>query len=467
MKDVMTRYIAQPVIFPIGKKSKVSVIPLKGQLYFEDGKEYLVFMVPMCYNRKFPKTEPDFTVVAEGGKLTFEYEFEHECEYEIRFKESADKPYNHTSVYALEEDLYCLRPLKGDLHVHTPRSDGDDYSGELVSNFRHEGFDFIFVTDHNRYFSSEEVQDEFKDIKIDLNIMNGEEVHTPGNTLHIVHLCKGKGIDEFYCHHTEEYEKEVDELEKEFADAGVDARRLAMAKWATTRIHEDGGLAILPHPFWLQVSENLTYNVTLPLLEKLFKSGWFDAYEINGGMTDNGNDLSISYFNQLRAEGFRMPLVSSSDAHKTFNDPKIRFGNIYTIVFAKDNTRDSIFEAIKSGMTSPVLHIVKDSESNHEYRVQGDFRLAMYTRFLLENYFERTKVLCRAEGIMMREYTLGVEGAKETLESMSGRSDKLYRHFFGEHGESFYDITEDKKRYDKYTEVWKEYGVYTKGSAIK
>ncbi len=467
MKDIMTRYIAQPVIFPIGKKSKISVIPLKGQLYFEDGKEYMVFVVPMCYNRKLPKTEPDLVVKAEGGKLTFEYEFEYECEYEIRFTDSPDKHWNQTSVYALKEDLYCLRPLKGDLHIHTPRSDSDDYSGEIVSNFRHEGFEFLFITDHNRYFPSEEVQDEFKGVKIDLNIMNGEEVHTPGSNVHIVHLCKGKGIDEYYCHNTEAYEKEVDELEKEFVDAGADSRRLAMAKWATTKIHEDGGIAILPHPFWIQALENNTYNITLPLLEKFFNSGWFDAYEINGGMTDNGNDLSISYFNQLRANGFKMPIVSSSDAHKTFNDPKIRFGNIYTIVFAKDNTKESIFEAIKAGLTSPVFHIVKDSESNHEYRVQGDFRLAMYTRFLIENYFERMKTLCRAEGIIMREYTLGVEGAKEILESMSGRSDKLYRHFFGEHGESFYDITEDKKRYDKYTEVWKEYGVYTKGSSIK
>ncbi|MBQ6701556.1 MAG: hypothetical protein IJN17_01205 [Clostridia bacterium] len=466
MQDNKARYIAQPVIFPVGKKSKVSVIPLKGHLYFEDGKEYMVFVVPMCYNRKLPKAQPDLIVKAEGGMLTFEYEFEHECEYEIRFKDDPEKAYSHTCVYAVEEDLYGLRPLKGDLHVHTPRSDGDDYSGELASNFRHEGFDFIFVTDHNRYFSSEEVQDEFKGVKIDLNIMNGEEVHTPGSTLHIVHLCKGKGIDEYYCHHTEEYEKEVDEIEKEFA--GIeDSRKLAMAKWATTRIHEDGGLAILPHPFWVQITETSTYNIVLPLLDKLFHSGWFDAYEINGGMTDNGNDLSISYFNQLRSEGFKMPLVSSSDAHKTFNDSKIRFGNIYTIVFAKDNTRDSIFEAIKNGMTSPVLHKVQDVESNHEYRVQGDFRLAMYTRFLIENYFERTKTLCRAEGILMREYTLGVEGAKETLESMSGRSYKLYRHFFGEHGESYYDIAEDKKRYDKYTQVWKDYGIYTRGAAIK
>ena len=51
--------------------------------------------------------------------------------------------------------------------------------------------------------------------------------------------------------------------------------------------------------------------------------------------------------------------------------------------------------------------------------------------------------------------------------ALSGRSFKLYRHFFGEHGESFYDISEDKKRYDKYTKVWKDYGITTRGAAIK
>ena len=465
MLDNMSRYIAQPVIFQVKKKSKVSVIPLKGQLYFEDGKEYMVFVVPMCYDRKLPKNEPDLTVKAEGGKLTFEYEFEHECEYEIRFKDSPEAVYHHTSVYALEEDLYTLRPLKGDMHIHTPRSDSDDYSGEIVANFRREGYDFIFITDHNRYFPSVEVKEVLDGVKYDLNVVLGEEIHTPGSTVHIVHLGGKKSVTEYYVKHEDEYNKEVDEIEKEFA-GNPDSRRLAMAKWATQKVHEAGGLAILPHPFWVQITETSTYNISLPLLEQFFKSGWFDAYEINGGMLPNGNDLSISYFNTLRSTGFEMPVIASSDAHKTYNDPKLRFANIYTIVFAKDNTREDIMEAIKNGMTAPVLHTYKDPNGSREYRVQANFRLTMYTRFLMENYFERTKDLCKAEGIMMREYTLGVEGAKETLNSMSGRSYKLYRHFFGEHGESFYDITEDKKRYDKYTEVWKEYGVTTRGASI-
>ena len=117
-------------------------------------------------------------------------------------------------------------------------------------------------------------------------------------------------------------------------------------------------------------------------------------------------------------------------------------------------------------MTAAVEHIDKDCEENNEFRVHSSFRLTMYTRFLLDNYFSRTEEMFKAEGILMREYTLGVSGAKEALEAMSGRAETMYKHFFGIDNASFYNTKKDKEFYDKHTEVWNEYGVVSRGSKV-
>ena len=58
MQDIMRKFIAQPVIYPINKKSTVSVIGLKDKTIFKDDTEYKIYVVPMCYSRAFPKTFP-------------------------------------------------------------------------------------------------------------------------------------------------------------------------------------------------------------------------------------------------------------------------------------------------------------------------------------------------------------------------------------------------------------------------
>ncbi|MBR5315021.1 MAG: PHP domain-containing protein [Clostridia bacterium] len=461
----MRRYIAQPVIYPINKKTTVNIIALKGKTRFEDGKEYKIFAVPMCYSRSIPKETPDATVVAKDGILSFDYEFKYECEYEIRFTDSDENPQQKTSVYALENDLYNLRPLKGDFHVHTNRSDADDDPAEVIANYRRTGYDFLCVTDHNRYFPSIEAKNAFADTKVDISIINGEEVHTPITNLHIVHVGGKSSIDNYYVKNPDKYEQEVAEIEKTM-ESGEYTHRMAMAKWAADKIHEAEGLAILPHPFWIQRLENAQYNINLPFLEMLFDSGYFDAYELLGAMNVHGNNLSNAYFNELRIANKALPFVASSDSHKTLNDTRRHFGNFYTVVFAKDNTRDAIIEAVKHKMTAAVEHVDKDCEENNEFRVHSSFRLTMYTRFLLDNYFSRTEEMFKAEGILMREYTLGVSGAKEALEAMSGRAETMYKHFFGIDNTSFYNTKKDKAFYDKHTEVWNEYGVVSRGSKV-
>lgn len=53
-----------------------------------------------------------------------------------------------SDVYALESDLYNLKPLRGDLHCHTVFSGGFETPDMVVKATKKHGFDFIAITDH-------------------------------------------------------------------------------------------------------------------------------------------------------------------------------------------------------------------------------------------------------------------------------------------------------------------------------
>ena len=69
------------------------------------------------------------------------------------------------NVFSVGEDLYGLTPLKGDLHSHSYRSDGKRDPADLAGHFREQGYDFLALTDHNRYYPGGEIDDVFKDVK--------------------------------------------------------------------------------------------------------------------------------------------------------------------------------------------------------------------------------------------------------------------------------------------------------------
>ena len=41
--------------------------------------------------------------------------------------------------------------LKGGLHCHTTRSDGQNEPGELLRDYANKGYDFVAITDHRKY----------------------------------------------------------------------------------------------------------------------------------------------------------------------------------------------------------------------------------------------------------------------------------------------------------------------------
>jgi len=425
MKTELYHYRIHPLVVPLNTSKRMEIQPLETQYAFSEKATYSVKVCSLTRTLRggFAPQDNEVAATVENGNLFFDYTFDAEEECYIRvFKKGWKDCIVQLSVYALADDLFALRPLKGDFHVHTCGSDGRETSPVAAANYREQGFDFTVISDHHNYAPSVEAQEAYQEIPLGMRIVNGEEVHTPNNYVHVIHFGGTASVNALFEDDTEEYEKEVAEIIAETKDIPYeDAFTWAANIWAVRRIHAVGGLAVFCHPFWISDVHNVPNE-----LSRVFLMGEdFDAFELIGGQSAHENNLQVALYNDLRALGCTMPVLGASDSHGTIN--RGLFNKMFTVVFAEENEVQSIIAAVKKGLTAPV-EVYEDSVN---YSVHGSFRHVAYTRFLMEHYFAPQALLCREEGILMRLYLLGDKAAGERLTAIAGRTDEYYRRSFG------------------------------------
>ena len=106
----------------------------------------------------------------------------------------------------------------GNLHMHTPYSDGEGYHDEIAQAAAKAGLDFVVVTDHNLWVKGPEGYHH------EVLVLVGEEVHHPRRWPQVNHLL-------------------VYGAEAELSQCAPDPQRLIEA------VHARGGLAFIAHPF--------------------------------------------------------------------------------------------------------------------------------------------------------------------------------------------------------------------------
>jgi hypothetical protein len=284
----------------------------------------------------------------------------------------------------------------------------------------------------------------YKDIT-DFTIVPGEEVHLPLNNVHYVNFGSSFSINALVtpnrnqersgddlCYRstngsapdtmTEEEFIAMIEKRSENVDREHKSERLSYAvlEWTYEQIQNGGGLGIFPHPYWLCQMMQLPEDYT----EFIYKNAPFDAFEVLGGENyypHNGFQTGLYY--EMKARGIDHPVVGSTDSHGSTEHYK----NVCicsTIVFAKENTREALIEAIKDKYSIAVDTISK------EYRLVGDFRLMKYASFLMENYFPLHDLACRAEGYYMDRYSRGDKRAADVLNAMKGQIPEMQKKYF-------------------------------------
>lgn len=422
-------YAIYPSVIPADTPVQMTIAPTeKAFLLFED-QEYTLTIISVNSDELYyhnPQSQKSLTLKAKDGVLRFTYQFPGEQEHVILMHYN-DKKIFEFNIYSLYEDLYKLTPLRGDLHSHSYRSDGRRDPAALAGHYCEQGYDFFALTDHNRYYPGGEIDKTYAGVKMGLNRVLGEEVHAPGSIVHIVHAGGKRSVASQYVDDRPTYNAGVAQCLARVPESVPEKyrERYAMAMWVTERIHEAGGLAIFPHPYW-RPGKSYAYNVCDEFTFILLKSGMFDAYELVGGMTQPDINRSVAMWSELRAQGLSIAVVGSSDVHGLEGSPF--FPHNFTICFAEANTNDAVVAAIKA-QNSVAVEAVGE-EYKRQYRCYGSLRLVSYAQFLLKFYFPALTRVCQGEGVAMRSYAMGLADAK-LIELQAEQADDFRNRFFG------------------------------------
>lgn len=446
MKIELHYYDIFPKVFLINEAVQITIRPLGEHAVFAEKVSLSVHSMaqgmPEIYPERNNITAFDIKV-DEDGCIRFTHVFKEESEYRIRIRQENKKDIK-LAVYALAEDMKGRYPYRGDLHMHTCYSDGQQAPDIVAANYRKNGYDFMVISDHHRYYPSLKAIDAYKDVPHEMNIVFGEEVHLPDNDIHIVNFG-GKysvnGLLDMSPQNREsdrrsvidnpppvitkqQYEEEVNALISQLnIPEGIEKFTYAACVWVFNHIRKSEGLGIFAHPYW--ILQDTAYQVPERFCEYMTKTHPFDAFEVLGGERyyQHNGFQTIRYYED-RAKGIDYPIVGSTDSHSSLNEYNENALLCSTFVFARENEREALINAIKDKYSVAVDTISK------EYRLVGDMRLVKYTRFLLDEFTPLHDELCYEDGRLMKAYVTGDEDAEKLLNITYGRMQKLYRKYF-------------------------------------
>ncbi len=348
-------------------------------------------------------------------------------------------------LYVLDEDLYALRPYKGDCHVHTSHSVCGDRLEDphyVVAIGRQKGLDFMAVTDHCQIEGSESVLDFPASVGSDFRVFRGEECHMlarhvesrfcvnpfhPWN--HIVNFGGRDGVAKYMNDHYDEYLADIHAAADKMDQSLSENMRLAMAAsdWIFDKIHEYGGVAVFAHPFWHAGGK---LNLPTPVREYILKQAKFDVMELPGlgGVSnralDEDNVLCTAWWQEACIKAGRtLPIIADTDSHHS----RDVLGMNFSIVFSKDDSFDSIASAFKGGNAVGVSW--RDGKDLSP-RLWGSYRLVRYAQFLMREFYPEHDELCQTEGNMMLAALRGTV-SKEALSAFAKQlTQKCFDRFF-------------------------------------
>lgn len=262
------------------------------------------------------------------------------------------------------QDMFGNVRYKVGLHTHTTLSDGHETPEGAARIYKAAGYDAIAITDHWKYRAGGEL--------CGLKIISGCEYNlgthdTVAGVMHIVGV--GMKDDPCICRETASRQDTIDAIKSR------------------------GGLAVLAHPAW-----------SLNTPDDARSLSGIDATEIYNTVSDKGMSSRpySGYFADLLANmGVAYPLIAVDDTHmyNGIDDTKS-----YIMVKAKDDSVDSILEAVRRGefyaTQGPELHVRREGE-----KIIADCSACVTIDFLSNSAWAPDK-MTRGSGLIHAEYTI-------------------------------------------------------------
>lgn len=200
--------------------------------------------------------------------------------------------------------------LRGNLHMHTQRSDGRLSYEDAIALYERGGYDFIAVTDHWKVSPRGTTEG-------GMLLLSGCEYNVGETVQEGVYHIVGVGMDT-----PPALVRGQDGLgPQEMIDA----------------IHACGGLAILAHPAW---SLNSAERV-----QHLHGFAGTEIYNATSAFPKNARPYSGLFVDQLASLGVLLPCMACDDAHHYQGDELSGF----IMVHAKARTHEAIMEALAAG----------------------------------------------------------------------------------------------------------------------
>jgi hypothetical protein len=413
-----------PRIVPANQTTTIDIRPLQAT---SRNDTYEIAYLPMDgYGNPDHWSDVVYTPVTPDpdGVLRFETCFQHEQEHLILLKwkrfGTGGEQLSEFRIYSLEDDLFARRPYKGDIHIHSSRSDGREDPAYVVGACRRYGLDFVSVTDHGMYGPSLEAIDAFEGTPIDMKLFPGEEVHLPNTTVHIINFGGSRSVNMGSAEEHETHTVEIARLVEELGPLPEDVPPASYAEcvWAFRSIQEAGGLSMFCHPYW---ETGFRYHPGHPLTDLIFETQLFDAYEAVGGYSSDcpSNTLQVARYYEEVAKGKSLPIAGVTDGHGCERDHLV--GWYYTIVFAPTCELTDLIGSIKD-----CYSVAMETLPNDRPRPVGPMRLVQYALFLEREVFPSHDELCFEEGRLMIAHACGDAAAAERLGMMQGQVPALY-----------------------------------------
>ena len=211
--------------------------------------------------------------------------------------------------------------LKGGLHCHTTRSDGQLSPADTIRLHKEHGYDFLALTDHRKY-NYENFAPE-----IEMTIVPGMEFDT-----HSLPVEDGFRVFHSVCIGPEKENGNPYEQDQLFESARVTCQEEYQPY--LDQLHADKQLTIYCHPEWsgtpARYFEKLKGNFAMELWN-------------TGCVMDNDMDKDAPYWDELLGQGIRIYGVATDDGHQ----PHQHCGG-WVMVNAENNV-SSILSALENG----------------------------------------------------------------------------------------------------------------------